>query len=171
MKRLTLFYLKSILRYDPLTGVWIRVKARSNQKAGAKAGHVGGKGYNYVKIDGINYRAARLAFFYMTGKWPNHQADHKNRIRTDDRWENLRDWTPAQQSRNRVVAVGPSGIRGVRIAGKKFTAGLVDSEGTTFYLGIFDTKQQAASAYDQAHKQLFGPPDYTVASHYVRGMM
>lgn len=172
MKKPTLKRLKQLLHYDPLTGLWTwRVHRSHKIKVGDRAGHIGGKGYWVVKLDYINYRSSRLAHFYMTGKWPKHQMDHKNRVRLDDRWENLRDLTPRENSRNRHVKLGPSGIRGVRVAGRRFTAGLVDSEGTTFYLGIFDTKQQAASAYDQAHKRLFGPPDHTAASSYIQGQM
>lgn len=167
----TLEFLKSILRYEPETGHWYRVVARSNQPAGARAGAVGPKGYNVVKVNGVNYRAGRLAWFYMTGEWPKYQIDHENRVNNDDRWDNLRDLTNQENSKNRTYKAGASGIKGVRVHLDKFTAGIYDKDGKAIYLGVFDNKKDAAEAWQQAYKQLFGSPDYSVASYYMQGMM
>jgi len=169
--KLTRAFLRSILRYEPETGHWYRVVKRSNQPAGARAGAKGPKGYNVVKVNGVNYRSGRLAWFYMTGKWPKHQVDHENRINNDDRWGNLRDLTNLQNARNRSYKIGASGHRGVRIHKKRFTAGIYDKDGTTIYLGVFDKKEQAAEAWHRAYQQLFGPPDYSAISDYVQGAM
>lgn len=170
MKKLTHKRLLSLLKYDHETGHWEWYKPKPPLMI-KKAGSYGPKGYYQVKVDSVSYRAHRLAWFYMTGEWPKHQIDHINRIRDDNRWVNLRDVTPQQNSRNSHVKIGVSGHRGVRVHLKKFTAGIYDKDGTTIYLGIFDKKEQAAEAWLRAYKQLFGPPDYTAASSYVQGMM
>jgi hypothetical protein len=38
----------------------------------------------------------------MTGRWPASEIDHKNRIRDDDRFDNLREATSQQNTFNRV---------------------------------------------------------------------
>lgn len=163
--------LKELVHYDPVTGIWTRLVKRSNYDIGDQAGNVGAKGYWVLRIDGQRYRSARLAFLYMTGKWPEHQADHKNRNRLDDRWANLRDRTPKQQSRNRDAPIGKSGVRGVHSYKKRHVARIVDSDGQVIYLGIYDTRQQAAEVHLAAHKRLFGAPDFSMASAYVQGVM
>lgn len=44
-----------------------------------------------IKIKGKQYKAHRLVFAYFNGKFPNGEIDHINRIRTDNRIENLRE--------------------------------------------------------------------------------
>jgi hypothetical protein len=47
-------------------------------------------GYIIIKIDGKQYREHRLVWLYHTGELPSCQIDHINRIRDDNRIENLR---------------------------------------------------------------------------------
>lgn len=42
----------------------------------------------------------------MTGAWPEKLVDHKNRIRDDDRWDNLRQLTPALNALNKEPGKG-----------------------------------------------------------------
>ncbi|SRR6266446_2339189 len=89
-KILTQERLKELLHYDPETGVFSWILKRPAYGGNKKRGH------EYVLIndvDGRDYRAARLAHLYMTGEWPKHKMDHINRIKDDNRWENLRDVT------------------------------------------------------------------------------
>jgi len=57
-------------------------------------------GYAYTRLDGRQYGEHRLIHFIFTGEWP-HQVDHINGIRNDNRPENLRSATNAQNSMNR----------------------------------------------------------------------
>lgn len=96
--------LKTLLTYDPDTGIFVYAKARPKVQVGAIAGHVHkGHGYNQIKIDGKLYLAHRLAWLYVYGRWPQEQLDHINRIRTDNRLANLREVTNAQNCQNRPV--------------------------------------------------------------------
>ena len=45
--------------------------------------------YWYISINGKQYLRGRLIFFMHKGFWPSEEVDHINRIRTDDRIENL----------------------------------------------------------------------------------
>jgi HNH endonuclease len=110
---LTQEYLQHLLHYDPLTGDWTWINPRSTKlRPGDRAGSLQTKGYWYIKFDGVSHIASRLAFFYMTGAWPENEVDHINRITWDDRWENLRDATRGENNLNRIY-LGQSGEAGV----------------------------------------------------------
>lgn len=60
-------------------------------------------GYLLVKLDGYCYRAHRVIFLMMTGRWPKPTCDHISRNTLDNRWSNLREATHAEQTANRVL--------------------------------------------------------------------
>ena len=41
-----------------------------------------------------------MAWLHYYGQWPEHQIDHINHLRDDDRIKNLRDVTPQENSHN-----------------------------------------------------------------------
>jgi HNH endonuclease len=94
--------LKSWLHYEVETGVftWLVNMGRKKTK-GCRAGTINGQGYRQIKINGTLYKASRLAWLYVTGEWPDEDIDHRNRVRDDDRFENLRVATRQQNSRNK----------------------------------------------------------------------
>jgi len=78
------------------------------------AGSVNNLGYVKIKLNGKSYAAHRLAFLYVTGSWPENQVDHINRIRTDNRWENLRKASNAENMLNTVLHKNNiSGVPGI----------------------------------------------------------
>lgn len=100
-RRLSQAKLKYLLNYDPDTGLF-----RWNEKTGARKNPAGsniGDGYMGMSIGGVSYRLGRLAFLYMTGRWPMPEVDHINRIRHDNRFCNLRECTRAENLKNRVL--------------------------------------------------------------------
>lgn len=90
---LTAERLRELLSYDPETGwfTW-RVTRSSNGRAdaGSRAGALRSDGYRHVTVDQHKYKEHRLAWLYMTGKWPEADLDHKNNTRDDNRFSNLR---------------------------------------------------------------------------------
>lgn len=59
------------------------------------------------------YFAHRVAFLIMEGRWPE-QTDHKNRVRDDNRWVNLREADSYLNSWNHSVRkANKSGVTGV----------------------------------------------------------
>src|SRR5215470_19451743 len=76
---LTAKRLRKVLRYAPRTGIfrW-KVSAGSRAPAGAIAGAKNGRGYDQIRIGGRPYSASRLAWLYMTGKWPNSETSYIN---------------------------------------------------------------------------------------------
>lgn len=100
-----------VLNYDPETGIF-RWTATHNQ--GRTAGCVNGSGYIIIKFEYRRYRAHRLAYFFMTGEWPEHYIDHINGEKTDNRWINLRPATNQQNQMNRGIdANNTSGVKGL----------------------------------------------------------
>jgi hypothetical protein len=89
---------KELFDYNPNSGLltW-RIAKSSRIKIGMKAGS---KQSLQVKIDGKMYLVSRVIWFYMTGEWPTKLIDHENRIRTDNKWANLREATYTQNNIN-----------------------------------------------------------------------
>lgn len=68
--------------------------ARGNGATGKAVGSPKGKGYLRVHVEGRSYAVHRLIWLMHTGAWPKDQLDHINRVRTDNRIENLRVHLP-----------------------------------------------------------------------------
>src|SRR6516164_7858379 len=87
---LTANRLRKILSYAPATGIfrW-KVSASTRAPVGTIAGAKNGRGYRQIRIDGRPYSASRLAWLYMTRKWPNSEISYFNGKPSDMRWANL----------------------------------------------------------------------------------
>lgn len=110
---LTQAYLKRALNYDPISGLFTRFKSVGNAKAGSVAGSINSDGYPQIMVDGVRYKAHRLAFLYMTGSFPD-QVDHINGIRNDNKWINLRAVTLSDNAKNKKTPKNnTSGMAGV----------------------------------------------------------
>jgi hypothetical protein len=151
---LTAERLRELLHYDPATGVFTWRVNRVRARAGNRAGCAHSRGYRRISIDGAAYFEHRLAFLYMTGAWPKCEGDHENGKRADNRWENLRDATRAQQGQNRAArAKGTSQRLGVSFFPQsgKWRA-QISRDGRKYHLGIFPTEELAAAAYRGAKR-------------------
>src|SRR6516164_9069354 len=91
---LTADRLRNVLKYAPATGIfrW-KISASTRAPVGTIAGTRNGRGYRQIRIDGRPYSASRLAWLYMTGKWPNSENSYINGKPSDTRWANLRKAT------------------------------------------------------------------------------
>ncbi len=90
------------------------------------------------------------------GANPKLQIDHKNRNGLDCRRKNLRQATRAQNCANRVWPKGTRcPYRGVAPSGSKWI-GKIQRERKQIYLGIFETAEQAAVAYNKAAVEIHG---------------
>ena len=137
--------LKEILRYDPDTGIFIwKLNVGKRLKAGQRAGSNDGRGYIHIKINGKNYKAHRLAWLYMYGQWPKKHIDHINKVKHDNRIENLRCVTNQENLFN-TDAKGYSWHK----ASQKWKAKIV-LDGKHKHLGLYDTEAEARTAYIKA---------------------
>jgi hypothetical protein len=151
--------LKEILIYDPDTGIFTNKVSRGRGgKAGSPAGYLRKDGYITIKIDKIDYLAHRLAFLYMTGSIPD-LIDHKNRIRSDNRWINLREATSQSNNRN-CTASSKSGYLGVHWNKQlqKWQVQVIDNNGKNIYGGVFDylDLESAVIKANELRKSLHG---------------
>lgn len=145
-------YLQHLLHYDPLTGEWTWVNPISRtQRPGDRAGTTRPDGRRQISVDGDTYLASRLAWFYMTGEWPKNEIDHRNRIKGDDRWENLRDATHSENQFNRDWAERSGECRGICVDGNQYKV-MIGNE----HLGHYKTFEEATAVRDQALKDKAG---------------
>ena len=89
---------------------------------------------------------------------PGQFVDHVNGNSLDNRKENLRLCTHADNMRNRRISKGTrSGMKGVHANanGKRWIAHIQFNKKQR-HLGVFDTKEEAATCYNNEAKRLFG---------------
>lgn len=138
-----------LLRYEPESGLlfWL-VRPCQRIPAGTAAGGMNAEGYRTVRIDGRSYLAHRVVWLLQTGDWPQHDIDHINGDRADNRWGNLRDVSRAINNRNRVVASSrnSTGLLGVTVGRYGFYAD-IGIDGKQVHLGHFKTAEEAHQAY------------------------
>ena len=153
---LTQARLKELLSYDPATGHfrW-NVHRGGTATPGSRAGSTHISGYRKIVVDGKTYREHRLAFLYMVGQFPQHDVDHINHQRADNRWDNLRELTRHQNLGNLPVrSKNHSGYTGVEKRGNSYRV-RIGAGRDRRYVGSFPTPEQASAAYQKAAESYY----------------
>jgi hypothetical protein len=80
------------LDYNPATGAFVwKISPAKNVRAGSRAGGSDDtEGYRYIRLKGEEVTDSRLAWFYVTGEWPERRVRFKNGNSRDCRFDNLR---------------------------------------------------------------------------------
>lgn len=155
---LTLAELKLALLYDPGTGEFFHLKSTPRGGFMDPAGELKPSGYVLVSVGGHRYRAHRLAWFYMTGTWPERDLDHRDTIRNHNAWTNLREATLQQNGANSTIRrLNTSGFKGVywnKQRGK--WAAKINPDRRQVHLGFFVKIEEAAAAYVAGATRYFG---------------
>lgn len=142
----TLERLKEFYFYNPTTGHFHRYP-RMNI-----VGHKGNRGYLTLTIDGKSYLCHRLAWFYMTGRWPD-EIEHENRNRTDNRWDNLFEITRRGNNLNATPRRdNTSGVPGVHFHKQ---SGKWRARVDGVHLGLFVNQLDAVQAAESYRERLY----------------
>lgn len=140
----------ALVVYDRDTGSFTRLDGRPIGKPHCK-------GYVSVKIGGHEALAHRLAWFCVYGEQPE-KLDHVNRIKNDNRIDNLRPATASQNQCNRgVQSNSSSGVAGVaRNTRNTAWQAYIKLHGKRRHLGLFQDFAEAVRARRVAESELFG---------------
>jgi hypothetical protein len=162
-----------LLRYDSESGkLFWRYRDRSlfkSQRAYSiwnrrykdqEAGYLHVSGYIILEINHSPFKAHRIAWVIQTGTNPESEIDHIDGDRANNRWSNLRPVTPAQNKWNSKTRKAPnktSRYKGVHLIKKSnLWRAKIQSNSAATELGLFQTEELAAKAYDAAAYRLFG---------------
>lgn len=156
--------LRDLLHYDPETGVFTRIKIVAPQSR-IRVGDIAGSlnhGYWRIKVGGRAgraYGAHRLAWLYMTGKWPEDEIDHIDLDPSNNRWSNLREANRSTNIANtKCRSDNACGLKGVyRGQGQKrpWRAEITLHKKRVF-IGAFATMEEAKAAYDALALEHYG---------------
>ena len=107
---------RGLLEYNPLTGSVIR---KSNGKI---AGWIcESNGYWCISIENKQYLLHRVIWFLVTGEQPPEFIDHKDTIKTNNKWDNFRSADSEQNSWNtKAHKDNIVGIKGISLIDNNF---------------------------------------------------
>lgn len=89
----TKIYIKQHFRYNP-DGTLDRDDYKNCK------GHLDKDGYLIIKVKQRAFKAHRVVWLLNNGDFPHAELDHINRVRTDNRIENLRESSRKEQAAN-----------------------------------------------------------------------
>lgn len=116
---------------------------------------------NYVVANSLNKKCNIRMHRLIMGVSDDKLVDHKKHNPYDNRKKNLRVVTQAQNTRNikRNRDMTNKRYVGVQQRGKKYRA-QINFDNNRYYLGTFDTFEEAVKARQQAEEKLFGEYRY-----------
>lgn len=151
--RISREYLLTILDYDPETGCC------TNKITGRYPKHRTELINEYLKVSvtlpestvKVSIPVHRIAWLIMTGSFPPDglHIDHKNQIKHDNRWSNLRLLTHSDNLMNRDKASSnnsSTGIIGVSLTKQGKYHAYIHINKKRVNIGFFDTVEEAAEA-------------------------
>lgn len=145
-------YIRSHWRYDPKTG--IIHGSKRGRPIGSLRKDGGLQALAYTPEGKIAVLLHRAAWLLRTGAWPEFEIDHRNGIRSDNTWTNLRDATHSGNRQNLAARTGKGTLRGTQKRYRKWLAQIKVPGGKTKHLGMFATEEEAHAAYCKAKQEL-----------------
>lgn len=146
MRGLTQQRLHELLDYAPQTGTFVwRVSRGVNQCKGKTAGCLGRSGYIQVCLDGQQYRAHRLAWLHVHGRWPDGPLDHIDGCRSNNAIANLRECSVSENAHNTNPQRKLLGVSWHKQ--NQCWYARIAVRGQRRHLGYFETAEEACAAY------------------------
>jgi len=126
---------------------WKKDPNFSTDYIGSEAGYKAEDGYVYITLKKVKYKRSALVWCLCKKQWPSTRLllDHINRNKQDDRLENLREVSVAENAWNRKNVKGYTW----EPSRKKYKVTIM-SEGKRVLIGRFDTEAEASEAYNRA---------------------
>jgi hypothetical protein len=150
---LTLEELREQLSYSKKTG-WLRWKvSKPRIRKGSRAGSLHCDGHREITVCGFVFREHRLIWWLVTGKDPgDNYIDHKNRVRNNNKWTNLR---PASHGQNYVNSTKFGLMRGINKRSERSyrVRSIVDGKRCSFHV---KTLKQAVRLRRRLERQEWG---------------
>lgn len=146
----------SELVYDKESGDISWISSKRGVKKGV-AGCLAKTGYTLIRLNNKLHLAHRLAYYMVTGAFPEHQIDHIDGNRSNNRWNNLRSVTSAQNSCNRKYEGTPLGVYEITRKGRKglWYRAVIQKDRKTYSTSF--RKQEDAIAWRlKRERELFG---------------
>jgi hypothetical protein len=113
---------------------------------GKEVGSTYTSGYKYFDIGDVRYLNHRTIWKLHTGADPEGIIDHIDRDKTNNRIENLRDVTSAENGQNRASSRNTSGEIGVSVTKSGKWKAFLTIKNNMINLGVFDTIEEAKLA-------------------------
>lgn len=150
---------RQLFSYNPETGdlIWKRTKNRAQK--GTIAGTLSLGGYIVVGVNRNYYKAHRIIWLMEHGDWPEFNIDHIDGNGANNRLDNLRQATQADNCKNsRIRRDNSCGFKGVmyRTKYKNKWRARIQVNGKRKDLGHFATPEEAHAAYCKAAAELHG---------------
>lgn len=153
-------YLISNYTYDPNDGHFYRAFEIGSFKKGSRVGVKNRMGYWQINVFERTQLAHRMVWLFVHGELPaaGFSIDHINGKTDDNRISNLRLATRSENSQNAAPQkTSASGVKGIYLhkqTGKWLAR--IKKNGVRKNLGLHDTAEQAADAYEKASREIFG---------------
>ena len=136
-------------------GLYWKIRPTNAVSIGERAGTLNKNGYRSIQVYGCRTKEHRIIFLYHHGYLPD-EVDHKDRVKTNNRIENLREATRSQNAVNGPgIVTATSKNKRVSKKRKKWRA-TVTIDNKSHHIGTFDNEEQAAKAYDDYVQSIHG---------------
>lgn len=153
---ITLEALNRLFEFDLETGTVTYKVDRYKCKAGDIVGWVDENGYRRTKFRGQTYFLHKLIWYHVYGTYPS-ELDHRDGDPSNNSISNLRVATRTQNLGNANIRTGVSGTRGVHMNSERSKwRSMIHYGGRAYFLGDYNTKEEAAAVYRKAAEELYG---------------
>ena len=147
------------MEYVPSLGLVWKVNRKGKTTPGTLVG--GRTPRSHIRLNGVRVLVHHIVWFLHKGYWPssrNEWIDHRDGNELNRTIDNLRSSTPSQNNANRSSSNNLG--KGVNLDPNNSYRAHIQFKGTRYYLGTYETVQEAAAAYKGASIILHG--EYSV---------